>query len=149
MGTRRCGGRLLVLSSLLIIASAEVFFEERFEGIASMPCLADCSCCSLCSSPASRLLPASPGYVLLFLAPDSSCRIGSGSLLDSVHPFWDEYGRTIDGRALLFVTPPYFCEYCRSVPMSTRLRYCCWSWQTVLPFLLRPSRFWPFGGELN
>jgi hypothetical protein len=40
MGPRRSGGgglrgRLLVLSSLLLLASGEVFFEERFEGIAA------------------------------------------------------------------------------------------------------------------
>jgi len=29
--------RALVLSSLLLLASGEVFFEERFEGIAHMP----------------------------------------------------------------------------------------------------------------
>lgn len=35
MGSRGRGGlhRLLVLSSLLLLASGEVFFEERFEGI--------------------------------------------------------------------------------------------------------------------
>ena len=42
MGPRRrrrggLRGRLLVLSSLLLLASGEVFFEERFEGIARMP----------------------------------------------------------------------------------------------------------------